>query len=218
VSCGFRVTGNRLEFACRFLLFPVVPRWIRHGCGTPTTSSGWRDNRHMNHAAADSRMVIQARARRAPGRVVRIDLENERCAYGRQLTGVTVEFYDRIEEPAESLDLIELVASPIIFRIWVMDSAFRRRDGWELLDVVSLTEEERAEVHRFAKQDLISGSCSIYRVDPATGARSETPATVEECQGIEPAAVWSREHVEDRLRDHFDGRPNKWLESIAFKP
>lgn len=26
--------------------------------------------------------------------------------------------------------------------------------------------------------------------------------------------VWSPEHVEDRLRDHFAGRPNKWEESL----
>lgn len=172
----------------------------------------------MNRHGPDGRKIIEARAGRTPGRVVRIGLGDGRCAYGRQLTGVTVEFYDRIGEPGEPVDLIEIVAAPVAFRIWVTSSAFRRRGGWELLDVVCLTQEEQAEIHDYAKQDPLSGGLTIYRVDPASGTGSETFATTEECQALERAAVWSPEHVEDRLRDHFDGRPNRWAESMRLKP
>jgi len=41
--------------------------------------------------------------------------------------------------------------------------------------------------------------------------------TRKESQGLEAAAVWEPEHIEDRLRDHFDGKPNKWLESLRIK-
>ena len=31
------------------------------------------------------------------------------------------------------------------------------------------------------------------------------------------AAVWDPQHVEDRLRDHFAGLPNKWVQSLALR-
>jgi hypothetical protein len=148
---------------------------------------------------------------------VRIDLGDGRCAYGRQLSGVSVEFYDRVGKTGEAVDPLDVVASPVAFTVAVMKYAFRRRGGWELLDVVPLTEEERVFVHRRAKQDPISGALSICWSDPVAGTWSETPATAHECVGLEVAAVWDPEHVEDRLRDHFDGRPNRWVESIRLK-
>ncbi|MGW2564181.1 Imm26 family immunity protein [Streptomyces sp. NPDC001514] len=172
----------------------------------------------MEHGASGHRQITKARANRAPGRVVRIDLGDGRCAFGRQLTDVCVEFYDLVGRPGAPVDLIEIVAAPVAFKVWVMDAAFRRRGGWELLDVVSLTHEEQTEVHLYSKQDPLSGRITVYRVDPVTGADSETPATLEECQKLERAAVWAPDHIEDRLRDHFDGRPNKWVESLRLKP
>lgn len=163
------------------------------------------------------RKVAKARASRASGRVVRIDLGDGRCGYGRQLSGVIVEFYDRVGVEGEVTDLLELVAEPVAFRIWVMSSAFRR-DGWDLLDVVTLDEDETTRIHRFAKQDPITGRISIYWSDPVSGAFGERAATFPECRDLETAAVWSGEHVEDRLRDHFDGRPNKWVDSLRLKP
>ena len=171
----------------------------------------------MDEHPAEQRKVIKARVNGAPGRVVRIDLGDGRCAYGRRLSGPNVEFYDLVGKPGEAVDLLEVVVSPVAFTIWVMEYAFRRRGGWELLDVVPLTERERAAVDRRAKQDPISKALSIYESDRAAGTFTEVPATAQECAGLEVAAVWDPEHVEDRLRDHFDGRPNVWVESIRPK-
>lgn len=167
----------------------------------------------MHDQQPAGRKVVKARANRAPGRVVRIDLGDGRCAYGRQLTGVIVEFYDRVGAAGEVVDLLELVVAPVVFRIWVMDSAFRR-GNWELLDVVTLDQDEATRIHYFAKQD-IRGRISVHWSNPVAGSSGERAASFEECRDMEIAAVWSREHVEDRLRDHFDGRPNKWVESLG---
>ncbi|MBP2705022.1 hypothetical protein JOL79_14485 [Microbispora sp. RL4-1S] len=150
--------------------------------------------------------------------MVRIDLGDGRCAYGRQLTGVAVEFFDRVGAAGELVDLLELVTAPVAFTIWVADRAFRRSGGWELLDAVTLSQEEASRTYRFAKQDAISRRLSIYTTDPVSGTYGETPASLEECQGLERAAVWGVVHVEDRLRDHFDGRPNRWVESMRLRP
>jgi len=42
-------------------------------------------------------------------------------------------------------------------------------------------------------------------------------ASRAECEGLERCAVWEPEHVEDRLRDHFAGKPNVWVESLRLK-
>jgi hypothetical protein len=152
--------------------------------------------------------------------VVRIDLGDNRCAYGRQLLGSNVEFYDRCgtATDSETVDLLDVVVVPVAFTVWVMNSAFRRNGGWELLDVVPLTAAERTVVDRRFKRDPINGTLTIYQSDPAAGTFRERPATALECTDLEPAAVWSPHHVEDRLRDHFDGRPNKWTESLGLRP
>ena len=83
----------------------------------------------VGEGSARDRKVVKARESRAPGRVVRIDLGAGRSAYGRQLLGSNVEFYDRLGTTGEAVDLLEVVASPVAFTIWVMNSAFRRRGG-----------------------------------------------------------------------------------------
>ncbi|MGC7102697.1 Imm26 family immunity protein [Amycolatopsis lurida] len=168
----------------------------------------------MSGQPADSRGVEKSRRNRCPGRVVRIDLGDGTCAYGRQLLGVRVEFYDRVSQPGQTVDLLDVVRGSVAFTVAVMDQAFRRGGRWELLDVVTLSGEERTAVYRRAKIDLISGRLTVYWEDPAAGTWGETPATLEECLVLEPSAVWGAEQVEDRLRDHFAHRPNRWLESL----
>jgi len=162
----------------------------------------------------DGRRVEKSRRNRCPGRVVRVDLGDGRCAYGRQLLSVQVEFYDYVSEPDHAVDLLDVVQLPVAFTTAVMNNAFRRNGRWELLDVVTLSRKEQASVYRHAQVDSISGRLSVYWVDPAAGTSGKTPATLAECLTLEPSAVWDPEHVEDRLRDHFAGRPNRWLESL----
>jgi hypothetical protein len=163
---------------------------------------------------ADGRRVEKSRRNRCPGRVVRIDLGDGRCAYGRQLLSVQVEFYDHVGGPDQAVDLLDVVRLPVAFTTAVMDRAFSRTGRWELLDVVTLSHEEQASVYRRAQIDSISGRPSVHWIDPAAGASGKTPATLEECLTLEPSGVWDPEHVEDRLRDHFAGRPNRWLDSL----
>lgn len=62
-------------------------------------------------------------------------------------------------------------------------------------------------------QDIIDPSqFSIYNPNNGEIIR----ATKEECSGLERSAVWEPEHVEDRLIDHFENRPNKWVESLKI--
>jgi len=156
---------------------------------------------------------------REAGRVVRIPLGDGFVGWGRQLRSgsVRVEFYDRFdaEADAEQVDPHEVVGSEVAFTVSVMDRAFRRTSSWTLLDVVPLSQQEQAEVYRSFKQDPL-GALSIYWEKP-DGSWGEDKATRAQCAGLERSAVWDPEHVEDRLRDHRAGRPNKWAESLALE-
>jgi hypothetical protein len=153
---------------------------------------------------------------REPGAVVKSDLRDGRMAYGRQLEGVEVEFFDLAVE-AELTDVQVLRSTPVAFRLWVMDRAFRR-NHWPRVGALPLADSETGREQRYFRQDALSGELFIYTSRPATGESHETPATGEELRGLECAAVWGPEHVEDRLRDHFDGRPNGWEQSLRPRP
>jgi hypothetical protein len=87
---------------------------------------------------------------------------------------------------------------------------------WEVVGRVPLSEDLK-EIPRFFKQDMMNGAISIYQEIPELAPYYEIPATLAEIEGLECAAVWDPEHVEDRLRDHFAGRPNIWVESLKIK-
>jgi hypothetical protein len=40
---------------------------------------------------------------------------------------------------------------------------------------------------------------------------------LEEVKGLERAAVWEADHIEDRLTDYIDGKENKWVKSLELK-
>lgn len=101
----------------------------------------------------------------------------------------------------------EIEEKELLFSVWVMAYAVRK-GGWVK---VGFTDKFDATPEaRFFKQDLISGRLTAYR--DADG--HESPIDFDTAAKMEAAAVWDPEHIEDRLRDHFAGRPNKWVESL----
>lgn len=127
-------------------------------------------------------------------------------AYGRQLQGADVEFYDLFLRADEVADLTTLPERRVLFQLYVMDYAFKRNGRWDLLDVVTLTDEEASRVTRTWKCDPINGRLSIYWSDRAAKTWGEEPAAPAECIGLEQCAVWDPEHVEERLRAYLGGQ------------
>jgi hypothetical protein len=145
--------------------------------------------------------------------VVEIPLGRGRRAVGRLLREPLVEFYDAEVRNQDAIDIDRIVEKSVAFTIWVMNSAVTS-GRWSKIGKKPLTDAEQIRVTRFCKRDDLTDQLSIYWTDPLSGEVHEIPASHEECAALEPAAVWSAEHVEDRLRDHFDGLTNKWLESM----
>lgn len=156
------------------------------------------------------------RVKRVPGSVVKIPLDDNNVAFGLVLKEPLVAVFDRqfcIKEQPHSLALLN---TPVAFIVMVMNYAIT--DGrWPVIDHVPIP-EQLATAPRFCKQDIISGKLSIYQEIEELAPHYERPATLMECVGLEKAAVWDPEHVEDRLRDHFAGRSNVWVEQLRIKP
>jgi hypothetical protein len=144
--------------------------------------------------------------RRKVGDVLRIPLGSGEYGFGRVLRSVLYAFYDAKSPPDLSID--EIIGRPILFKVCVMDYAVKK-GVWEVIGNAPLTEDLLIEPW-FFKKDPISRVLTLYRDSTA----EEIPANRSECEKLECAAVWDPEHVADRLRDHFAGRPNKWVLSM----
>lgn len=138
------------------------------------------------------------------GDVLQIDLGNGQFVFGRVLPEPLMAFYDLISmEPKAASDI---VTAPVLFVVPVMNYAVKS-SKWLIVDSVDLEENLKIKP-RFFKQDRRTKQFYIY------DDHGDIPATREECIGLERAAVWEPEHIEDRLRDHFAGKRNKWVESM----
>lgn len=111
---------------------------------------------------------------------------------------------------AELDKLSSVLAYPMLFRVAVHKSAWNT-DRWKRLGKVDLPSSMMDPQPTFIQDSLDPRKLEIY-------LRGEIrPASEAECVGLERCAVWGPEHVEDRLLDHYQGKPNKWLISISLK-
>jgi Immunity protein 26 len=145
------------------------------------------------------------RSRDQIGLFLRIPLEDGSFAYARNVAEPYTAFYNyRTREPSDDLDVIE--AQPILFATAVRTSTMK---GWAKLGKRPLTGDAAKPVVSF-HQDLFDyRKCVIYDTDGM-----ERTATPEECEGLEPSSVWDAHHIESRLLDTFEGRPNKYAARV----
>ena len=147
------------------------------------------------------------RQSRKVGDILRIRLDDGGFSFARVLEEPLMAFYDLKSDSTPSLS--EIVDKPIIFFIWVMSRAVKT-GRWEVIGNVALDHELELPP-KFFNQDALDKKFTIIYND------DESPATREECENLERAAVWDPEHVEDRLCDHYVGVPNMWVESLKPK-
>jgi hypothetical protein len=150
-------------------------------------------------------VIKKAKQRWRIGDVAKIGLGDGEWAFGRVLKKPLMAFYNL--KAVEPPPIETIVAAPVAFKVWVMNYAISDGD-WSIIGNLPLT-PDLEEQPTFFKKDPISHRLSIY-----FGGGVERPASLGEVEGLECAAVWEPEHVADRLRDLFAGRPNKWVDSM----
>jgi hypothetical protein len=150
--------------------------------------------------------MANRRGRWRIGDVVEINLGKGTHSYAWVFKFPLVSFFGK--RTKGHLQVEDVVRQPILFTLWVMKYALTS-GRWRVVGNVPPGKGLRKP--QFFKQDSISGKLSIY------GDDGDAPATKKQCAGLEQAAVWEPQHVEDRLRDHYAGKPNLWVESLRIK-
>jgi len=145
--------------------------------------------------------------KRTVGDIVEIPLGDGTHTYARVLPEATFAFYDC--RTTETVPISEVVTKPLLFFVAVMNRAIKEK-RWPVVGHIPL-ESGLQSPPRFIQDALNKKRFEIYEHGRIR------PATRQECFGLERAAVWEPEHVEDRIRDHYAGRQNKWVESLRMK-
>jgi len=145
------------------------------------------------------------------GAVVAVPLGEEHFGFGQMLDQPEYAFFGLGRSQASLPTPDEVVAAPVLFRLWVMRQA-HSSGRWPKMGQATITPELAERVPRFNQDPLRPSSIVL-----TYGGVSGTPCDVEACRDLERAAVWDADHVEDRLRDHFAGRENKWEKSLRVR-
>ncbi|MCX2684300.1 Imm26 family immunity protein [Pseudomonas sp. DCB_AW] len=143
-----------------------------------------------------------------PGAILEIYLGEALYAYGQIVSRSEIAFFDYIGKQIKDISELDSITDNLLFIIPVMNSAITR-GRWKKIAKRPLREIFLAPRDYFVV-DEISKSIQIYR----SSDDSMRPGTAKQATQLECAAVWSAEHVEDRLRDHYFGNKNIWLEQL----
>ena len=146
------------------------------------------------------------RQQRKVGMVVRIPVDERYDGFAQILKAPEIAVLNIFRPRHVSPSNLELETAPSLFRVWVMNRALTS-GRWRKVGITSMRREFDEPTSRF-KRYPITGKLSLY----FNGV--DHPAQPIECAGLEPAAVWSAEHIEQRLQDYLRGRPHKPLEQL----
>ena len=145
--------------------------------------------------------------KRTVGDIVQIPLGDGTHTYARVLPEASFAFYD--SRTTEDLTVEQVIGRQILFFVAVMNHAITE-GRWTIIGHVPVDDGLQAPP-KFIQDALDSNKFRIYKDGQMR------PATRQECIGLECAAVWEPEHVEERLRDHYAGRKNKVFELLKIR-
>jgi len=144
------------------------------------------------------------RQQRTPGAFVKVPFDPPFHTYARILGDASFAFYDsRTKEDIS--DFSKIASSPILFIVAVFNDAVTR-GRWVKVGKLPLELNLQKLPPKFIRDSIDPTQFRIYEFGKIR------PSTREECQGLEVAAVWEPGEVEERLRDHYAGRPNSQVE------
>ena len=145
--------------------------------------------------------------KRTVGDIVKIPLGDGTHTYAHALQEASFAVYDcRV---AEELAVEQVVNRPVLFFVAVMHHAVKK-GRWPIVGHSRLN-ERLSRPPTFIQDPLNKNSFSIYENGEIK------PSSRVQCVGLERMAVWEPEHVEDRIRDQYAGRTNKWLELLKMR-
>ncbi|MFD2232105.1 Imm26 family immunity protein [Alkalimarinus sediminis] len=150
---------------------------------------------------------MSKKQRRTIGSIFKLPVDDY-FVHGQILDDTEIVVFDtkgrKIEDPGE------IVLQPILFRVSANSDAIL--DGhWLKIGKAKISKELSKPIPRYIQDALSPDKYEIYE-------RGVTrKATRDECLGLECVAVWAVNHVTDRVRDHYNGVPNVWLQQCTLQ-
>lgn len=141
------------------------------------------------------------------GSFVAIPLNGE-FGFGRVAREGRLACYDL--KSSSILPVDQIIQVPVLFLVGVHFDAYVS-DGWRFIGKAPL-EPFLEQPVKFFRQDFFTGAIDIY-----VEGKSQ-PYAGEDLTKMERLSSWDANHVEDRLRNHFAGRPDPGTERGKVKP
>ena len=145
--------------------------------------------------------------RKSPGTIVRIDLGDGTHTYGRELVHPYLAVYD--VHTTDALGAADVISCSPLFFVAVFDAAMNR---WEKVGHVPLQARELPIPEQFNQDPVDPTECRIVDSEG-----NERWVTIDECEGLEAATTWDSDEVEQRVRDHYAGTPNKKMQRLKLR-
>jgi len=152
------------------------------------------------------------RQRIIEGSILEINIENQYFAYAQILKkGLGYAFFN-FKSFEKLLDISVLNKAKVIFIVMVYNDVITK-GIWVKIGKLDIRDELKELPMQFIQDSQNPNNFEIY--NPNTGEISK--ATKEQCLGLECAAVWEANHIEDRIRDYYNSIPNVWVEQLKIK-
>lgn len=146
------------------------------------------------------------------GSILEINIGNKYYTYAQILqNGRGIAFFD-YQSNSKLTDLSILPEYDVLFIITVYNDIITQ-GVWQKVGKLPIRKEFEVLPLKFIQDTLNPKKFRLY--DPNSGEMKE--ATKEQCLGLECAAVWEAEHVESRIIDYYENRPNIWVEQLKIK-
>jgi hypothetical protein len=135
--------------------------------------------------------------RQKPGQVLKIPLGDGTFAYCQMVNETQHAFFDYRDDGRAPV-IEKILQAKMIFKC-VVDSYIINKGYWTIIGKAEIKNEWKHY------EDVFSYNDGYYIFKDGIG---DVPATWDEIKDLEYFASWGHIAVEQRLRDHFAGRPN----------
>jgi hypothetical protein len=142
------------------------------------------------------------RQRVKPGDIIKVSIDHASHTYARILNDASVAFYD-CKTSEEFEDIEKIISSPILFIITV-DRGVLISGEWPKVGSMPLENHLQINPPKYIKTIGHENRFEIYNNGKIHSA------TRDECIGLELMASWKKQHIDERLQCHYEGKTS-WL-------
>lgn len=147
--------------------------------------------------------IDMAKQRITQESILEINIENQYYTYAQILkNGLGYAFFD-FKSNERLTDFSILNTKKVLFIIMVYNDVVTQ-GKWLKVGKLPIREDLIEQPFKYIQDVLNPNNFELY--NPNTGKIIK--ATKDQCRGLECAAVYEAFHVEERIRDHFNGKVN----------